>query len=64
MTGGVTRTVMTSSMKLSAGKRSSQSRRTRGSAAKSIIRVPWVMGVANLVVAGAKLIAFGVVNRV
>lgn len=51
------RTVMTSSTKSSEGNVSSQSRRTCGSALKSEIRVPLVMGVANSMVFGAKLMA-------
>lgn len=53
---------MTNWMKFSVGSMLSQLRRTLGSAANSAIRVPWVMGVAGLVVAGAKLIALGLLN--
>jgi len=56
-------TVMTSWMKLSVRNMSSQLRRIRCSAAKSAIRVPCVIGVAKFVVAGAKLIALGALNR-
>ena len=58
------RTVMTNRVKSSVKNISSQSRRTSGSAVKSAIRVPLVMGVPNFVVAGAKLIAFGAKNWV
>lgn len=56
---------MTSSEKFSIGNESPPSRRTCGSAPNADMRVPWVMGVANSMVAGAKLIApivVGVLN--
>jgi len=50
---------MTSSTKFSAGNVSRQSRRIPGSAEKSAIRVPSVVGDTSSVFTGAKLIALG-----